>query len=186
MGTVWMAEQTEPVRRRVAVKLIREEHLTKKTLARFEAERQALAMMAHPNISQVLDAGKTENGVPFLVMELVNGIPINKYCDRNKLTPRERLELFIPVCHAVQHAHQKGIIHRDLKPQNVLIQILDGKPCPKVIDFGLAKPIASEIQLTDKTMYTQFGQVLDRQPVINLPPYARFGFLFCAAHAASV
>lgn len=160
MGTVWMAEQERPVRRRVALKLIRSGAADKQTIARFEAERQALAMMDHQNIAKVLDAGACDDGSPFFVMELVQGIPINKYCDRNKLTPRERLELFIPVCKAVQHAHQKGIIHRDLKPSNVLVQIHDAKPIAKVIDFGLAKALQHQTKLTDKTMFTEFGQVV--------------------------
>ena len=160
MGTVWMAEQEKPVRRRVALKLIRSDVGSKTAIARFEAERQALAMMDHQNIAKVLDAGTTETGNPFFVMELVEGIPINEYCDQNKLTPDERLELFVPVCNAVQHAHQKGIIHRDLKPSNVLVQIYDGKPIAKVIDFGLAKALEHTTKLTDKTMFTEFGQVV--------------------------
>ncbi len=121
---------------------------SRQVLARFEAERQALALMDHPNIAKVLDAGTTENGRPYFVMELVKGVPITRYCDERRLTPRERLELFIPVCQAVQHAHQKGIIHRDLKPSNVLVALYDGKPVPKVIDFGVAK--ATGPKLTDR------------------------------------
>ena len=127
-------------------------------IARFEAERQALALMDHPNIARVLDAGTTEAGRPYFVMELVHGVPITEYCDDNHLTPRERLELFVPVCQAVQHAHQKGIIHRDLKPSNVLVTLYDGKPVPKVIDFGVAK--ATEQQLTERTLFTQFGTMV--------------------------
>jgi serine/threonine protein kinase len=160
MGTVWMAEQEKPVRRRVALKLIKGAMADKQVIARFEAERQALAMMDHPNISRVLDAGTTETGNPYFVMELVNGIPINEYCDRHKLTPDQRLKLFVPVCKAVQHAHQKGIIHRDLKPDNVLVHLSDGEPLAKVIDFGLAKALQHQTKLTDKTMFTEFGQVV--------------------------
>src|SRR5947207_4062666 len=127
-------------------------------IARFEAERQALALMDHVNIARVFDAGTTESGLPYFVMELIHGVPITKYCDDNQLTPRERLELFVPVCRAVQHAHQKGIIHRDLKPSNVLVTLHDGKPVPKVIDFGIAKAV--EQRLTDKTLFTGFGQLI--------------------------
>src|SRR5262249_44368334 len=127
-------------------------------IARFEAERQALALMDHNNIARVLDAGTTATGRPYFVMELVKGIPITKFCDDNHLSPRERLELFIPVCQAVQHAHQKGIIHRDLKPSNVLVTLYDGKAVPKVIDFGVAK--ATNQRLTDRTMFTGFGQII--------------------------
>ena len=131
---------------------------TRQVIARFEAERQALALMDHPNIAQVLDAGTTETGRPYFVMELVKGVPITKYCDEHQLTPRQRLELFIPVCQAVQHAHQKGIIHRDIKPSNVLVALYDDRPVPKVIDFGVAKATGSK--LTEKTMFTEFGQVV--------------------------
>src|SRR5262249_23495034 len=127
-------------------------------IARFGAERQALALMDHPNIARVLDAGATESGHPFFVMELVKGIPITKFCDQEQLTPNERLELFLPVCRAVQHAHQKGIIHRDLKPTNVLIALYDGRPVPKVIDFGVAK--ATGQQLTERTVFTEVGQIV--------------------------
>src|SRR4051794_2750313 len=127
-------------------------------VARFEAERQALALMDHVNIARVLDAGATESGLPYFVMELVHGVPITKYCDDNRLTPRERLELFVPVCQAIQHAHQKGIIHRDLKPSNVMVCLYDGKPVPKVIDFGVAK--ATGPKLTERTLFTEFGQVV--------------------------
>src|SRR5262249_34375568 len=146
MGSVWMAQQTEPVKRTVAIKLIKSGSDSKSILARFEAERQALALMDHPNIAKVLDAGTTcgePGGVsparPFFVMELVKGVPITKFCDARKLTARQRLELFIPVCQAIQHAHQKGIIHRDIKPSNVLVALYDDRPVPKVIDFGVAK-----------------------------------------------
>ena len=158
MGTVWVAEQSEPVKRRVALKLIKAGMDSTQVLRRFEAERQALALMDHPNIAKVLDAGTTPQGRPYFVMELVKGIPITKYCDQEHLTPRERLELFIPVCQAVQHAHQKGIIHRDLKPSNVLIALYDGKPVPKVIDFGVAK--ATSQKLTERTMFTEVGQIV--------------------------
>ena len=154
MGTVWMAEQLEPVRRRVALKVIKPGMDSGQVLARFEAERQALALMDHPNIARVLDAGTAESGRPYFVMELVKGIPITKYCDEKRLTPRQRLELLIPVCQAIQHAHQKGIIHRDIKPSNVLVALYDGKPVPKVIDFGVAKAIGQ--QLTDQTLFTSY------------------------------
>ena len=155
MGVVYMAEQEKPIRRRVALKVIKAGMDTDQVVARFEAERQALALMDHPNIARVLDAGATESGRPFFVMELVNGIPITEYCDQAQLTPRERLELFVPVCQAIQHAHQKGIIHRDIKPSNVLVTLHDGRPVPKVIDFGVAKAISQ--RLTERTMFTQFG-----------------------------
>ena len=160
MGTVWLAEQTEPVRRHVAVKVIKAGMDTERVVARFEAERQALAMMSHPYIAKVFDAGKTRTGQPFFAMELVDGVPFNTYCDKNKLSITERLQLFIPVCQAVQHAHQKGIIHRDLKPSNILICLQDGKPVPKVIDFGLAKALEQENHVSDKSAFTQFGQVV--------------------------
>lgn len=160
MGQVWMAEQKEPVRRRVALKLIKSGYDNKQVIARFEAERQALAMMDHPSIARVLDAGTTRQGQPFFVMELVQGIPFNRYCDQNKLSINDRLQLFIPICQAIQHAHQKGIIHRDLKPSNVLVTLYDGKPVPKVIDFGLAKALQPTLHLTDKTMFTEYGQVV--------------------------
>lgn len=158
MGVVYMAEQTQPVQRRVALKLIKPGLDNRQVIARFEAERQALALMDHPNIAKVLDAGTTESGQPFFVMELVNGLSLTKFCDERRLTPRERLELFVPVCEAVQHAHQKGIIHRDLKPSNVVVAVYDGKPVPKVIDFGIAKATGSK--LTDKTLFTEFGAVV--------------------------
>ncbi|MGI9517919.1 MAG: protein kinase domain-containing protein, partial [Pirellulaceae bacterium] len=158
MGSVYMAQQTEPVDRRVAIKIIKPGMDSREVIARFEAERQALAMMDHPNIARVLDAGTTDAGRPYFVMELVKGVPITKFCDAQRLSPGERLELFIPVCQAVQHAHQKGIIHRDLKPSNVLIALYDSQAVPKVIDFGVAKATAGS--LTDKTMFTQLGQVV--------------------------
>jgi eukaryotic-like serine/threonine-protein kinase len=158
MGEVWVAKQTEPVKRRVALKLIKTGMDSKAVLQRFEQERQALAMMDHPNIARVLDGGLTPSGQPFFVMELVNGLALSKFCDEARLTPRERLELFVPICQAVQHAHQKGIVHRDLKPANILITIIDGKPIPKVIDFGVAK--ATGGKLTDESMSTQFGAVI--------------------------
>ncbi len=157
-GVVYVAEQKEPVKRRVALKIIKLGMDTKQVVARFEAERQALAMMDHPNIAKVLDAGATDTGRPFFVMELVKGIPITKYCDQEKLATRERLDLFIKVCHAIQHAHQKGIIHRDIKPSNILVTLHDGVPVPKVIDFGIAK--ATQQELTEKTVYTQLQQFI--------------------------
>src|SRR3954454_4997008 len=141
MGVVYLAAHTAPVRREVALKVIKPGMDSAQVIARFEAERQALALMDHPNIAKVLDAGTTPAGRPYFVMELVKGVPITKYCDEARLTPRERLELFVPVCRAVQHAHQKGIILRDLKPSNVMVALYDGKPVPKVIDFGVAKAL---------------------------------------------
>ena len=158
MGVVYMAEQMEPVKRRVALKIIRPGMDTRQVIARFEAERQALALMDHVNIARVLDAGTTPAGRPYFVMELVNGVPITKYCDDNRLTPRQRLELFLPVCQAIQHAHQKGIIHRDIKPTNVMVTLYDGKPVPKMIDFGVAK--ATEQRLTEQTLFTQYGTLV--------------------------
>jgi WD40 repeat protein/serine/threonine protein kinase len=158
MGAVWMAQQTEPVKRLVALKLIKAGMDSKQIIVRFEAERQALALMDHTNIARVFDAGTTAQGRPYFVMELVKGKPITRYCDEHRLTPRQRLELFLPVCRAVQHAHQKGIIHRDLKPSNVLVPLYDGKPVPKVIDFGVAK--ATGQQLTEKTLVTGFGAIV--------------------------
>ncbi|HEX5106090.1 MAG TPA: serine/threonine-protein kinase, partial [Pirellulaceae bacterium] len=185
MGVVYMAEQTEPVERRVALKIIKPGMDTRQVIARFEAERQALAMMDHPNIAKVLDAGTIPlriadfglrieeqaaanpqsaipnpqlSGRPFFVMELVRGVPITQYCDEHHLTPRQRLELFLPICQAIQHAHQKGIIHRDIKPTNILVAEYDQQAVPKVIDFGVAKAIGSP--LTEKTMFTGFGQLV--------------------------
>jgi serine/threonine protein kinase/tetratricopeptide (TPR) repeat protein len=175
MGIVYMAEQEQPVRRKVALKIIKPGMDSSQVIARFEQERQALALMDHQNIARVLDAGTVGHvsnvpgsehvtnvlhgtGRPYFVMELVRGVPITKFCDENHLTPRERLELFVPVCQAIQHAHQKGIIHRDVKPSNILVTLYDGKPVPKVIDFGVAKAI--EQRLTERTLFTQFGQVV--------------------------
>jgi serine/threonine protein kinase len=158
MGTVWMAQQTEPVKRLVAVKLIKAGMDSRQVIARFEAERQALALMDHPNIARVLDAGTTDGGRPYFVMDLVKGVTITKYCDEHHLTLRQRLELFLPICQAIQHAHQKGIIHRDLKPSNVLVALYDGKPVPKVIDFGVAK--AAGQPLTEQTLVTGFGAIV--------------------------
>ena len=153
-----MAEQEQPIRRRVALKIIKLGMDTKNVIARFEAERQALALMDHPNIARVLDAGATETGRPFFVMELVYGVKFTEYCDQNRVGMQERLELFIQVCNAVQHAHQKGIIHRDLKPSNIMVTMRDGIPVPKVIDFGIAKAI--EQRLTDKTLFTSYAQLM--------------------------
>jgi serine/threonine protein kinase len=164
-GAVYVAEQTEPVRRRVALKVIKLGMDTKAVIARFEAERQALAMMDHPNIAKVLDAGTTEAGRPYFVMELVRGIRITEYCDQNQLSTGERLDLFIKVCHAIQHAHQKGIIHRDIKPSNIMVTLHDGVPVPKVIDFGIAK--ATEGRLTDATVYTQLHQFVGTPAYIS-------------------
>ena len=158
-GVVYLAEQEEPVKRQVALKVIRPGMDSKQVLARFEAERQALALMDHPNIAKVLDAGATDQGRPFFVMELVHGIKITDYCDQNSLSTEERLDLFIQGCHAVQHAHQKGIIHRDIKPSNILVTVQDGKPVAKVIDFGIAKATAGQV-LTDKTVHTAFEQFI--------------------------
>jgi serine/threonine protein kinase/tetratricopeptide (TPR) repeat protein len=157
-GTVWLAEQEQPVRRRVALKVIKLGMDTRQVIARFEAERQALAIMDHPNIARVFDAGATDNGRPFFVMELVKGEPITVYCDRNNLSIRQRLELFAQVCQAIQHAHQKGIIHRDIKPSNVLVSTQDERPLAKVIDFGIAK--ATQSRLTEKTLFTEFRQLI--------------------------
>src|SRR5206468_2872336 len=158
MGTVFMAEQTRPVQRKVALKIIKAGMDSKQVIARFEAERQALALMDHPNIARVIDAGTTEGGRPYFVMELVKGTPITRYCDDHNLAPRQRLELFQGVCSAVRHAHQKGVIHRDLKPSNVLVAPYDDRPVPKVIDFGIAKSTGP--RLTERTMFTEFGQVV--------------------------
>jgi serine/threonine protein kinase/tetratricopeptide (TPR) repeat protein len=158
MGTGFLAEQSEPVRRLVALKIIKPGMDSKQVIARFEAERQALALMDHPSIARVLDGGTTASGRPYFVMELVKGVPVTRFCDERRYTPRQRLELFVPVCQAVQHAHQKGIIHRDLKPSNVLVCLYEGYPVPKVIDFGIAK--ATGQKLTERTMYTEIGQVV--------------------------
>jgi len=173
-GTVWMSEQQEPVRRKVALKIIKLGMDTKQVVARFEAERQALAMMDHPNIARVFDGGATEHGRPFFVMELVRGIPLTTYCDTARLATRERLELFIQVCQALQHAHQKGIIHRDLKPTNILVTEQDGRALPKVIDFGIAK--ATEQKLTELTLFTRFNQMIGT-PAYMSPEQAGLGSL---------
>jgi serine/threonine protein kinase len=196
MGSVWMADQLEPVKRRVAVKLIRAEREGSRTiLSRFEAERQAIALMDHPNIAKLLDAGTTEGspslregsssrgkaikeepsrseGLPFFVMELVKGIPLNEFCDEHKLAVPDRLHLFMQICSAVQHAHQKGIIHRDLKPTNILVEMHDDKPVPKVIDFGLAKAMSGQ-PLTEHTLFTGFGTVAGT-PLYMAPEQAKF------------
>ena len=174
-GVVYVAEQEQPVRRRVALKVIKLGMDTREVIARFEAERQALALMDHPHIAKVLDAGATETGRPFFVMELVKGIPITRYCDENKLNTRQRLNLFIQVCHAIQHAHQKGIIHRDLKPSNILVADHDGVPVPKVIDFGIAKATTDQ-RLTDKTLYTAIEQFIGT-PAYMSPEQAKLSGL---------
>ncbi|MCX6902726.1 MAG: serine/threonine-protein kinase, partial [Verrucomicrobia bacterium] len=173
-GSVWMAEQEEPIRRRVALKIIKLGMDTREVVARFQAERQALAMMDHPNIASVYDGGATETGRPYFVMELVRGVPITEYCDSNMLTTRERLELFTQVCNAVQHAHQKGIIHRDLKPSNILVTERDDQAVVKVIDFGVAK--ATQARLTEKTLFTQFRQFIGT-PVHMSPEQTGLGGL---------
>jgi eukaryotic-like serine/threonine-protein kinase len=157
-GVVYMAEQEEPVRRRVALKIIKLGMETKSVIARFEAERQALAMMDHPNIARVFDAGATDRGSPYFVMELVRGVRITKYCDKNHLNIRQRLDLFIQICHAIQHAHQKGIIHRDIKPSNIMVALHDGVPVPKVIDFGISK--ATDARLADRISFTAYAQLI--------------------------
>jgi serine/threonine protein kinase len=174
MGVVFMAEQFQPIRRRVALKVIKPGMDTRQVIARFEAERQALAMMDHTNIARVIDAGTTDSGRPYFVMELVKGVPITAYCDRRLLSIRDRLELMATVCQAIQHAHQKGVIHRDIKPSNVLVAEYDGKPVPKIIDFGVAK--ATGQQLTEKTMLTLFGQIVGTFEYMS-PEQARFNQL---------
>jgi serine/threonine protein kinase len=173
-GVVWMAEQDEPLRRRVALKIIKPGMDTREVLARFEAERQALAMMEHPNIASVFDGGATDTGRPYFVMELVKGVPITTYCDANQLSTRERLELFMEVCQAVQHAHQKGVIHRDLKPSNIMVTVKDDRAVPKVIDFGVAK--ATQAQLTGKTLFTRLNQWIGT-PEYMSPEQAGLGSL---------
>jgi WD40 repeat protein/serine/threonine protein kinase len=158
MGVVWVAQQTEPVKRRVALKIIKPGMDSARILHRFQAERQASALMDHTNIAKVFDAGTTSEGRPYFVMELVKGVPITRYCDELHLSLRERLELFVPVCQAIQHAHQKGIIHRDIKPSNVLVAVQDGRPIPKVIDFGVAKALHQ--RLTEESLYTEIGQII--------------------------
>src|SRR5262249_9973009 len=155
---VFLAEQTQPMRRKVALKILKPGMDSRQVIARFEAERQALALMDHPNIAQIHDGGTTSDGRPFFVMELVKGIPITEYCDGCSLTTRERLDLFLSVCQAVQHAHQKGVIHRDIKPSNVLVAIQDGQPTVKVIDFGVAKVINQ--RLSKHTLQTGFDQLI--------------------------
>jgi serine/threonine protein kinase len=164
MGTVYLAEQREPIRRLVALKVIKLGMDTGQVLARFAIERQALALMDHPNIARIIDAGATPNGRPYFVMEYIEGVPITQYCDRKRMTIGARLELFLAVCHAVQHAHQKGVIHRDLKPSNVVVMEQEGAPVPKVIDFGIAK--ATDQWTAENTLLTQFGQM------VGTPEYA--------------
>jgi serine/threonine protein kinase/WD40 repeat protein len=177
MGVVYMADQAHPVRRRVALKIIKPGMDSRQVIARFEAERQALAVMDHPSIARVLDAGTTDAGRPYFAMELVKGVPITEYCDANHLTPRERLDLFVQVCQAVQHAHTKGVIHRDLKPTNILVTLHDGVPVPKIIDFGIAKATGGAAQqLTDKTLFTQFAQMVGT-PLYMSPEQAEFSGL---------
>src|SRR6266566_8077499 len=166
-----MAEQEEPVRRRVALKIIKPGMDTKSVIARFEAERQALALMDHPNIARIFDAGATESGRPYFVMELVRGIKITEYCDQHSLTTQERLKLFIQICQAIQHAHQKGIIHRDIKPSNILVTTtVQDIPLPVIIDFGIAKATTNQ-QLTDKTLFTAF-EMLIGTPAYTSPEQA--------------
>lgn len=174
MGEVWVADQQEPIKRRVALKLIKPGMDSRSVLGRFEAERQALAVMDHPNIAKVLDAGTTKDGRPYFVMELVKGTPITEFADARQLTPQQRLELFVPVCQAIQHAHMKGIIHRDIKPSNVLVALHDEMPVPKVIDFGVAKAVGQ--QLTEKTIYTGFGALVGT-PAYMAPEQATFNQL---------
>ena len=173
-GVVYMAEQTKPVRRKVALKVIKPGMDTREVIARFEAERQALAMMDHPNIARVFDAGETESGRPYFVMELVKGVPLTEFCNANKMAMNDRLGLFIQVCFAIQHAHQKGVIHRDLKPSNVMVTLHDNKPVPKVIDFGVSKAMSQ--QLTEKTLFTVYGQMVGT-PVYMSPEQAQMSGL---------
>ncbi len=174
-GVVYMAEQEEPVRRRVALKVIKLGMDTRSVIARFEAERQALALMDHPHIAKVLEAGATDKGRPYFVMELVRGIKITDYCDENNLSTTSRLGLFVQVCHAIQHAHQKGIIHRDIKPSNILVADHDGVPVPKIIDFGIAKATTDQ-RLTDKTLFTALEQFIGT-PAYMSPEQARLSGL---------
>ncbi|MEO6003188.1 MAG: serine/threonine-protein kinase [Opitutus sp.] len=173
-GVVYRAEQEEPVRRQVALKIIKLGMETKSVIARFEAERQALAMMDHPNIARVFDAGATDRGPPYFVMELVHGVRITKYCDENRLDTRQRLDLLVQICHAIQHAHQKGIIHGDIKPSNIIVALHDGKPVPKVIDFGISK--ATEARLTDRQLFTAYAQLVGT-PAYMSPEQAEMGGL---------
>ena len=172
MGVVYVAEQTEPVKRKVALKIVKPGMASKDVLARFEAERQALAIMDHPNIARIIDAGTTESGQPYFVMELVCGVPLTEFCDQHALTTEQRLQIFLKVCRAVQHAHQKGIIHRDLKPSNVLVASIDGEAVPKVIDFGVAK--ATGPRLTKETVYTQLSQLVGT-PLYMSPEQVELG-----------
>ncbi len=174
MGVVYLAEQEEPIRRKVALKIVKLGMDTRQVIARFEAERQALALMDHPNIARVLDAGATATGRPYFVMELVAGVSITEYCDKNSLSTKDRLTLFLQVCRAVQHAHQKGIIHRDLKPSNVLVTLVDGVPVPKIIDFGIAR--ATDQRLTEKTLFTRYGHIVGT-PVYMSPEQAELNEL---------
>src|SRR5258708_2849772 len=174
-GVVYMAQQEQPVRRRVALKVIKLGMDTKSVIARFEAERQALALMDHPHIAKVLDAGATDAGRPYFVMELVRGIKITEYCDQENISTQDRLKLFIQVCQAIQHAHQKGIIHRDIKPSNILVADHDGVPVPKVIDFGVAKATTDQ-RLTDKTLFTAFEQFIGT-PAYMSPEQAKLSGL---------
>ena len=172
MGIVYVAEQNEPVRRKVALKIVKPEMACQDVVARFQSERQALAMMDHPHIARVLDGGATDAGQPYFVMELVQGIPITEFCDEQQLTTQERLQLVVKVCRAVQHAHQKGIIHRDIKPSNVLVAEIDGTPEPKVIDFGVAKAVSHK--LSEQTVYTHFSQMVGT-PQYMSPEQAAMG-----------
>ena len=168
MGAVYKADQIKPLKRSVALKIIKLGMDTSQVVARFESERQALAVMDHPNIAKVFDAGSTETGRPYFVMELVRGVSLTEYCDKYKLTTRERLELFTSICQAVQHAHQKGVIHRDLKPSNILVTVQKNKPVPKIIDFGIAK--ATELRLTERTLFTEQPFLIATRP--SLPRLA--------------
>jgi serine/threonine protein kinase len=170
-GVVYMAAQQQPIRRKVALKIIKPGMDSRHIITRFEMERQALAMMDHPNVAKVLDAGQTASGRPYFVMDLVKGLPITEYCDQAQLSLRERLSLFVDVCQAVQHAHQKGIVHRDIKPSNVLVTLNDGVPLVKVIDFGIAKALNE--RLTDNTLFTGFAQILG-SPLYMSPEQAAF------------
>jgi serine/threonine protein kinase len=172
MAVVYMAEQAEPIRRKVALKIIKLGMDTKQVIARFEAERQALAMMDHPNIAKVLDAGSTDTGRPYFVMELVDGRPITEYCDEHCYTTHQRLELFVQVCQAVQHAHLKGVIHRDIKPSNILVSKHDGVAVPKVIDFGIAKALHQP--LAGASVHTHASQMVGT-PLYSRHPLARVG-----------
>ena len=174
MGSVWLAQQQQPVKRKVAIKLIRPGMDSKLVLARFEAERQALALMEHPNIAQVFDGGVTDHGRPYFVMEYIKGVPLTDYCDQARLSIRERMELFLPICRAIQHAHTKGVVHRDLKPSNIMVCLYDGRPVPKVIDFGLARALHQE--LTDRTLHTAHG-VMVGTPVYMSPEQAELNNL---------